>query len=110
MRSRRRQRKYEVRQVTVSDDDYGQPIRSYARQQMIAGYFITGSNSKGELAEAIQGTQCSVLETRYIPDFVWTLEHRLQDVETKVEYRITGIEDVNTRHDTFKIELEEVVQ
>lgn len=109
MRSRRRQRKYEVQEATVVDDDYGQPIRSYARKQMVAGYLKTSSGSKGELAEAIQGTQTSELETRYVPKFIWSLDHRLQDVESKVIYRVTGYEDVDGLHNTMRIDLEEVV-
>tara|TARA_R100000654_G_scaffold10938_2_gene23814 strand:+ start:3177 stop:3410 length:234 start_codon:yes stop_codon:yes gene_type:complete len=76
---------------------------------VIAGYFETGSSTKGELAEAIQGTQSNRVETRYIPGFAFTLEQRLLDIETKVIYRVTGVEDVNGLHNTVRLELEELV-
>ena len=109
MRARRRQRFFRIQEPTVTDDSYGQPIRSYTNGRQISGFFKTGSGTKGELAEAIQGTQSNTFETRYMRDFTWTLEHRLQDIETDVVYRIVGIEDVDLRHDTFRIDLEELV-
>ena len=109
MRSRRRQRKFELQKVTVSDDSYGQPIRSYSKERTLAGFFETGSSNKGEMAEAIQGTQTNTLETRYIPGFEFTLEKRLKDIESKVVYRVTGVEDINGLHRTIRIDLEELI-
>ena len=109
MRARRRQRIYDVYAPSVTDDSLGQPIRTYQNVQRIAGKMETGSSRKGEYAEAIQGTQTNMLETRYMQDFSWTLEHRVKDIETGTMYRITGMEDVSTAHDTFRIDLEEVV-
>lgn len=109
MRSRRRQRRFELQAPSITDDSYGQPIRTYARTRNIAGFFETGSGQKGEMAEAIQGTQSNTLETRYIPSFDFTIEQRVKDIETKVVYRITGVEDVNSRHSTIRLDLEELL-
>jgi len=110
LRARRRQRLFDVYAPSVADDALGQPIRTYTNVQRIAGSMLTGASRKGEYAEAIQGTQSNELETRYLPDFAWTLEHRVEDIETKTMYRITGMEDVSTAHNTFRLDLEEVVQ
>ena len=109
MRSRRRQRLFDVYEPSVTDDSLGQPIRTYTNVQRIAGKMLTGASRKGEYAEAIQGTQSNELETRYLRGFTWTLEHRVEDIETGTMYRITGMEDVSTEHNTFRLDLEEVV-
>lgn len=109
MRSRRRQRMYTVLRPAISRDSLGEVTRTYTTDRRIAGKLITGSGSKGELAEAIQGTQSNVIETRYIVKWTIALDWKLKDVEDGKEYMITGLEDVDGRHDTFRIEMEEVV-
>lgn len=109
MRSRRRQRTYKILLPTVTDDTYGQPVRTYSGSRTIAGFLKTGSGNKGELAEAIQGTQQNTLETRYRHGFEWSIEWQLQDIETKTVYRIVGHEDLDGRHSTISLDLEELV-
>ncbi len=109
MRSRRRQRIYQVQKPTLSRDSLGEVTRTYADDVRIAGKLITGSGSKGELAEAIQGTASNVIETRYIPGWTIALDWKVIDIEDSKEYTITGLEDVDGLHKTFRIELEEVV-
>jgi len=109
MRSRRRQRYFTLLLPTVTDDSFGQPVRTYSSSRNIVGFFTTGSGTKGELAEAIQGTQTNTLETRYRKGFEWSLEYQLKDIETKVVYRIVGHEDIDGRHSTIRLDLEEMV-
>lgn len=109
VRARRRQRIFEVYRQDQTLDTYGQAQRTYVKVLRIAGKMSTGSSSKAELAEAVQGTQSNVLETRYVQGFVFLLDMKIIDIEEDFEYRITGVEDVDTLHNTFKIELEEVV-
>jgi len=109
MRARQRQRIFDVYEPTVSRDDFGQATRTYQNVMRIAGRFVTGSSSKGEMAEAVQGIQTNNLHTRYIAKFTFTLEMKVKDIETDVEYRILGLEDVDTMHDEFVLELQEVV-
>ena len=110
MRARTRQRMFDVYEPTVSRDGYGQASRTYQNVLRMAGKFETGSSSKGELGEAIQGTQVNTLTTRYVPKFTFTLEMKVKDIETDIEYRILGIEDVDAAHDDFVLELQEVVE
>ncbi len=109
MRARRRQRIFDVYRQDQTLDSYGQAQRTYVKVLRIAGSMSTGSSSKAELAEAVQGTQSNLLETRYVRDFTFLLDMKVIDVEEGFEFRITGVEDVNMMHNTFKIELEEVV-
>lgn len=109
VRARRRQRIFDVYRQDQTLDTYGQAQRTYVKVLRIAGKMSTGSSSKAELAEAVQGTQSNVLETRYVQGFVFLLDMKIIDIEEDFEYRITGVEDVDTFHNTFKIELEEVV-
>lgn len=109
VRARRRQRIFDVYRQDQTLDTYGQAQRTYVKVLRIAGKMSTGSSSKAELAEAVQGTQSNVLETRYVQGFVFLLDMKIIDIEENFEYRITGVEDVDTFHNTFKIELEEVV-
>ncbi|MEC7106690.1 MAG: head-tail adaptor protein [Pseudomonadota bacterium] len=110
MRTRERQRLFDVFKPTVTRDSYGQAQRTYQNVLRIAGKFETGSSSKGELAEVVQGTQVNNLHVRYVPNFTFTLDMKLRDLETQVEYKILGLEDVNSAHNEFVLELQEVVE
>jgi len=109
MRARRRQIIFDVLSPTTTLDTYGQAQRTYSVTLRIAGVYRTGSSSKAEYAEAQQGIQTNTIETRYVRGYAFTLDQLIKEVESGVEYRITGIEDVNNAHDTFSLEIEEIV-
>lgn len=109
MRARRRQILFDVLSPTTTLDLYGQAQRTYTATLRIAGVYKTGSSSKAEYAEAQQGVQTNTIETRYVRDYAFTLDQLIKEVESGVEYRITGIEDVNNAHNTFSLEIEEIV-